>query len=85
MRNVRFEVLPTSGALGAELLGIDLSQSLDAEGAADIRQALNDHGVVFFRDQRLSPEQHIALPNQWAGSTSTAFSKPYRVIRRSRR
>ena len=35
----------TSGALGAELLGIDLSDSLDAEGAAEIRQALNEHGV----------------------------------------
>ncbi|MBV8836987.1 MAG: TauD/TfdA family dioxygenase, partial [Alphaproteobacteria bacterium] len=50
MRNTRFEVRPTSGALGAELLGIDLSESLDADGAADIRAALNQHGVIFFRD-----------------------------------
>src|SRR5262249_10776928 len=61
MRNTRFEVLRTSGALGAELQGIDLSGSLDREDAADIRQALNEHGVIFFRDQRLSPEQHIAF------------------------
>jgi len=32
MRNTRFEVRPTSGALGAELLGIDLSDPPDAEG-----------------------------------------------------
>jgi len=61
MRNTRFEVRPTSGALGAELLGIDLSESLDADGAADIRAALNQHGVIFFRDQHLSPEQHVAF------------------------
>src|SRR5262249_187197 len=61
MRNTRFEVRPTSGALGAELLGIDLSDSLDVACAAEIRQALNEHGVVFLRDQHLSPEQHIAF------------------------
>jgi taurine dioxygenase len=61
MRNTRFEVQPTSGALGAELLGIDLSAGLDGETVADIRQAFNDHGVIFFRDQRLTPEQHIAF------------------------
>ena len=47
MRNIRFEVRPTSGALGAELLGIDLAQALDAEAVADIRQAFHDHGGDF--------------------------------------
>jgi alpha-ketoglutarate-dependent taurine dioxygenase len=61
MRNTRFEVRPTSGALGAELLGFDLAQALDAEVVADIRQAFNEHGVIFFRDQRLTPERHIAF------------------------
>jgi taurine dioxygenase len=61
MRNTRFEVRPTSGALGAELLGIDLTHALDAEAVTDIRQAFNAHGVIFFRDQRLTPEQHIAF------------------------
>ena len=42
MRNTRFDVRPTSGALGAELLGIDLAHVLDAESAADIRQAFNE-------------------------------------------
>ena len=61
MRNTRFGVRPTSGALGAELLGIDLSDGLDAGAVADIRQAFNEHGVIFFREQRLTPEQHIAF------------------------
>jgi alpha-ketoglutarate-dependent taurine dioxygenase len=61
MRNTRFEVRLTSGALGAELLGIDLAHALDAEAVADIRRAFHEHGVIFFRDQRLKPEQHIAF------------------------
>jgi len=61
MRNSRFEVRPTSGALGAELLGIDLANDLDDGVVADIREAFNEHGVVFFRDQELTPEQHIAF------------------------
>ena len=75
MRNSRFEVRPSSGALGAELLGIDLSESLDAEGAAEIRQALNEHGVVFFRDQHLSPEQHIAFAERMGTININRFFK----------
>jgi len=61
MRNSPFEVWPTSGALGAELLGIDLAQRLDADTIACIRDALHEHGVIFFRDQKLTPEQHLAF------------------------
>ena len=75
MRNSRFEVRPTSGALGAELLGIDLSDSLDAESAADIRQTLNEHGVIFFRDQRLSPKQHIAFAERMGTININRFFK----------
>ncbi len=62
MQNTRVaEIRPTSGALGAEVLGIDLARPLDADAVGDIRQALRDHGVIFFRDQRLTPEQHLAF------------------------
>ena len=61
LRNSRFDIRPTNGALGAEILGVDLAQPLDEGGVAEIRQALSDHGVVFFREQKLTPEQHIAF------------------------
>lgn len=61
MRNARLNIRPTSGALGAEIAEIDLSRGLDAEEVAGIRKALGEHGVVFFRDQKLTPEQHIAF------------------------
>ena len=47
---------PISGALGAEIHGVDLSQPLDDATFAEIRRAFLEHCVIFFRDQRLGPE-----------------------------
>ncbi|MEE9254900.1 MAG: TauD/TfdA family dioxygenase [Pseudomonadales bacterium] len=44
------------GALGAEIVGVDLSSSLGAAVVAEIRQAWLEHLVVFFRDQTLAPD-----------------------------
>ncbi len=76
MRNTRFEVRPTSGALGAELLGIDLSHLPDADVVADIRRALNERGVIFFRGQRLTPEQHVAFAERMGMININRFFKP---------
>jgi taurine dioxygenase len=54
-----------AGGCGALVRDIDLADLTDAE-AADLRQALFDHGVLFFRDQSLTPEQHIALAERFA-------------------
>jgi taurine dioxygenase len=50
-----------SGALGAEVLGIDLSQSLTPAQCADIRAAFLEHLVLVFRGQQLSPDQYLAF------------------------
>jgi taurine dioxygenase len=49
-----------SGALGAEIGGVDLAHATDAEIAA-IRRIWLDHNVVFFRDQALPPADFLAL------------------------
>jgi len=54
-------VKPVSGALGAEIEGVDLSADLDNETFDDIHQAFLDHQVIFFRDQSLSPEKQIGF------------------------
>jgi len=56
-----FDVHRIAGALGAELAGVDLSEPLDDAVIAEIRRALLDHQVIFFRDQHLTPEQHLAF------------------------
>ena len=51
----------TSGALGAEISGVDLSQELPDDTIAAIRQALVEHQVIFFRDQDLTPARQVAF------------------------
>jgi taurine dioxygenase len=54
-------ISPVAGTLGAEIAGVDLAADLDDVVVADIRRAWLDHGVVFFRDQNLSPERFLAF------------------------
>jgi taurine dioxygenase len=54
------EVRRIAGALGAELLGIDL-RNLSAATVAAIRRAFLEHQVIFFRDQQLEPAQFMAF------------------------
>lgn len=59
-------VMPVSGAVGAEVRGIDISRPLPATTVAALRAALGEHGVLFFRDQQLTEAQHIAFAEQFA-------------------
>jgi len=52
------EIKPITPHLGAEVLGIDLSKPLDNEEYSAVHQAHLDWGVLVFRDQQLSREQH---------------------------
>ena len=59
------DVRPVSGALGAEITGIDLARDLSDETIAAIRRALLDHLVIFFRDQDITPDQHLAFAKRF--------------------
>jgi taurine dioxygenase len=54
------EVTRLTGALGAEVRGIDLSQ-LDDESFAKVRELLLEHLVLFFPGQHISPEAQVAF------------------------
>jgi taurine dioxygenase len=56
-----FETRRIAGALGAEILGIDLSRPHGDEVVAALRAAWLKHLVLFFRDQDLPPERLLAL------------------------
>ena len=59
------DIRPVAGALGAEISGVDLSEDLSDETIADIRQALLNHHVIFFRDQDITPDQHLAFAKRF--------------------
>ena len=54
------EIRPLTGALGAELTGVDLSQPLTEEACAEIKRALYDHLVIYFHEQAgFTRERHL--------------------------
>jgi taurine dioxygenase len=59
MQTIEFRKLTPN--CGAEVDDIDLAQPLDEAGANTLTTALAEHGVLFFHDQTLSPEQHKAF------------------------
>ena len=65
MRKSRLDVRPLSGAGGAEIFGVDVAQDLDDDTVRDIRDALNEHCVVFFRDQQIDVARHKAFARKF--------------------
>jgi taurine dioxygenase len=57
---VVLELRPVSGALGAEVVGVDL-RGLDEQGAAEVREALHAQEVLFFRAAHLSVDEQLAV------------------------
>jgi taurine dioxygenase len=67
------QVKKIAGALGAEISGVDLAPGLSPEQAAQVRQVLLDHQVIFFRDQDLTPAQFL----QFAHSMGEPIEYPF--------
>jgi len=70
------EVLPLSGPLGAEVWGVDLARGLDEGALGEVRAALAEHKVLAFRDQELTPAQHIALTERLGPVLRVPFVAP---------
>lgn len=68
------QISKASEAVGAHVEGVDLTQLSDDQ-FAEIRTAFLDHGALFFRDQHLTPEDHIAFANRWGEIDVNRFFK----------
>ncbi|OHV36574.1 MULTISPECIES: TauD/TfdA dioxygenase family protein [Pseudofrankia] len=66
--DVPFEVVPLSGNLGAEILGLDL-RTLDDGVTAAVRAAWLHYKVVFFPGQNLTPREHLAFARRFGEPT----------------
>lgn len=75
MRNTELEIRPIAGAIGAEVLGVDLSAELSDATAAAIRRALLDRLVIFFRDQDLPSARFLALARRFGAPVEYPFVK----------
>ena len=63
MTNLDF--IKPSGKVGVEVHGIDLRKGVSGSDFKKIKEAFIKNGLIFFRDQNLSPEQHINFAQQW--------------------
>ena len=59
------EVTPLAGALGAEVSGVDMARPLGNRLFQEVRDALLENQVIFFRGQDVTPAQHVAFARQF--------------------
>ena len=60
-----FEVTQVGSTLGAEISGIDLTTDLSDAVISEIQLALDNYKVIFFRDQDLTSDQHVAFAKRF--------------------
>ncbi len=65
LRWPHFDARPLGATVGAEITGVDLTSALGDDVVADLRRALHDYKVIFFRDQPLDPHQHVAFARRF--------------------
>jgi taurine dioxygenase len=68
------EVKRLSGALGAEVIGVDL-RDLSAATVSAVRRAFLEHLVIFFRGQDLTPAQFMAFARAMGKPVEYPFVK----------
>ena len=61
LRYEGFEVTQVGTTIGGVVSGVDLTTDLTEEIVAELRRCLVDFKVLFFRDQALTPERHVAF------------------------
>ena len=58
-------VHPSGCAAGAEITGFNLANELNDVNFAVIQNALDEHGVIYLRNQALTPEQQVAFTERF--------------------
>lgn len=61
MSDKHIEVEPATPTIGAYVSGVDLNRVGSQAVYEQIKQALWQHGVLFFRKQALNPESYVRL------------------------
>ncbi|HEX5095834.1 MAG TPA: TauD/TfdA family dioxygenase [Acidimicrobiia bacterium] len=62
-----------AGPCGAVIGGVDVATELADDVVAEIRRALLDHGVVFFREQSLTPEEQVRFSRRFGPFSPVPF------------
>jgi taurine dioxygenase len=68
MSNSQYRYIEThriAGSLGAEIGGVNLAEPLAPEVLAEVRRALLENLVIFFRDQDMTPDALLRFARNW--------------------
>ena len=76
MAQAQIEVRPLSGAGGAEIRGVDLSQELDNATAGAVHDAFLEHIAIFFPGQQLTPQQMDRFVSRFGDPLVHPYLKP---------
>lgn len=76
MSNEQIEVTALTGRIGAEISGVDIATALSDEIVAEIRQALLQHKVIFFREQKLDDVSQVAFAQRFGEITKAHPTVP---------
>jgi len=60
-----FDAHQLGATVGAEISGVDLTTALPEDVVEELRHALYDYKVIFFRDQPMTPQQHVAFARRF--------------------
>ena len=66
-------LVPVDGDVGVEIQDVDLSKDLSDSTFLSIQKAFIDHGLIFFRNQNLTPEQHLKFASRWGDININRF------------
>lgn len=61
MTSPTLDIVPLTGALGAEVSNIDLAEPLECAARDAVRDALLENQVLVFRDQELTPQRQVEI------------------------
>lgn len=67
------EVGPVSGGVGVEIHNVDIKQGLSDSAFETLRDAFVTHGLIFLRDQDITPDEHIAFAQRWGDININRF------------
>ena len=78
------EIRQLAGALGAEVIGLDLTRGIEGSAFSAVRDALHKSGVICIRDQgAMTPEDQLAFAGNWGRFLSTLTCPLLRATRGS--
>ena len=64
--------ITSKGAVGALVEGVDLGQ-VTPQQMGELEQAFADHEVLFFENQNLTPQAHLAFAERWGAINVNRF------------